>query len=85
MEARCFRETKMTKTAAERLAWINESLAAGKTVFVVNHMRAWQITPKLAAKFEKIGRPVFKATEKSLYMSNGNRYDCIDYCGIKAQ
>ncbi len=69
-------------TPAETLAWITDALAAGKTVRVATALRHTIITPKTAQQFEKAGRPIFRASDKSLYMSVGRRYDCIDYCHI---
>lgn len=70
------------KTPAELLTWITESLNSGKSVSVSTAWRITRITPKIAQKFADAGRPVFRATDKSLYMSVGRRYDCIDYCTI---
>lgn len=72
------------KTPADTLAWIQDALAAGKTVRVATAMRVTNVTPKTAQQFEKSGRPIFRASDKSLYMSVGRRYDCIDYCSITA-
>ena len=72
------------KTPAETLAWIQDALASGKTIYVRTALRATKITPKTAAQFESAGRPFFRASTKSLYMSVGRRYDCIDYCNITA-
>ena len=71
-------------TATDRLNWILGSLAAGKTIYVRTAMRCTKVTPKTAAKFAAIGRDLFKATEKSLYMSSGNRYVCLDFTQIDA-
>lgn len=70
------------KNPAETLAWITDALAAGKTVRIATAMRVTNVTPKTAQQFEKAGRPIFRASKKSLYMSVGRRYDCIDYCQI---
>lgn len=73
------------KNPAELLSWITDSLSAGKTVSISTPLRITHITPKLAKRFADAGRPVFRATEKSLYMSAGRRYDCIDYCRIEVR
>lgn len=72
------------KTPAELLAWITDALASGKTIHVATALRHTKITPKTAKQFASAGRPIFRASEKSLYMSVGRRYDCIDYCQITA-
>jgi len=75
----------MKNPAAETLAWITDALASGKTIYVSTALRHTRITPKTAAQFAAAGRPLFKADDKSLYMSVGRHYDCIDYCQITAQ
>lgn len=72
------------KTPAELLSWITESLDSGKTVYVSTALRTTKVTPKTAQQFTKAGRPIFRASSKSLYMAVGSRYDCIDYCQITA-
>lgn len=72
------------KNPAETLAWIQDALASGKTIYVRTALRATKITPKTAAQFDAAGRQIFRASDKSLYMSVGRRYDCIDYCQITA-
>jgi hypothetical protein len=75
----------MKNPAAETFAWITDALASGKTIYVATALRVTKVTPKTAAQFAAAGRPLFKADDKSLYMSVGRRYDCIDYCQITAQ
>ena len=67
------------KTATELLAWIEDGIANGKTVYVRNALRCTKVTPATAKKFAAINRAIFKATDKSLYMTSGNRYVCIDF------
>jgi len=73
------------KTPAELLAWITDALNSGKSVSVSTAFRTTRITPKTAQQFANAGRPIFRASEKSLYMAVGRRYDCIDYCQITVQ
>lgn len=68
--------------ATEKLAKILEVLNAGKTVYIKNAMRTIKITRKDVDKFNAINRQLFKADAKSLYISAGNRYDCIDFCTV---
>jgi hypothetical protein len=73
------------KNPAETLAWITDALASGKTIYVSTAWRGTKVTPKTAQQFADAGRPFFKVSGESLYMSVGRRYDCIDYCQITAQ
>jgi hypothetical protein len=73
------------QTPAEILSWITDALASNKTIYVATATRITKITPKVAQQFDAAGRPVFRASDKSLYMSVGRRYDCIDYCRITAR
>ena len=45
-------------------------------------LRHIKVTARDVAKFDAIGRPLFKADATSLYISAGKRYDCIDFCRI---
>lgn len=75
----------MKNPAAETLARITDALASGKTIYVSTALRHIKVTPKTAAQFAAANHPLFKASNKSLYMAVGRRYDCIDYCQITAQ
>lgn len=65
--------------AADKLTKIQEVLASGKTLYIRTALRATKVTQKDVLKFAAINRPLFKATDKSLYISAGKRYDCIDF------
>ena len=80
IESATSRRNKMTAT--DKLTKINEVLAAGRTVYIRTALRATKVTARDVATFDAINRPLFKATEKSLYISAGSRYDCIDFCTI---
>jgi hypothetical protein len=69
-------------TATDKIDKILEVLAAGKTVYIQTALRITKVTAKDVAKFAAINRPLFRADEKSMYISAGNRYDCIDFCKI---
>ena len=71
-------------TAQEKMAKILEVLQSGKTVYIQTALRVTKVSAKDAEKFAAINRPLFKADTKSLYISAGNRYDCIDFCKITA-
>ena len=72
-------------TAQEKLSKLLSVLADGKTVYISTALRCTKVTEKDVAKFEEIGRPLFKVSGNSLFMSFGKRYDCIDYCKVTAQ
>jgi len=74
----------MDTPAKQALTRIETALGEGKTVYVQTHLRTTVINSKSLENFNKIGRPLFKAG-KSLYMSSGNKYVCIDHCRITAQ
>jgi len=73
----------MKNTPAETLAWMLDALATGKTVRVATAWRVTDVTPKIAKKFADAGCPIFRASDKSIYMAAGRRYDCIDFCKIE--
>lgn len=66
--------------AEQRIAKIIETIESGKTVYVYTSLRVVKVTPKTFKKFADSGRPLFKAAKDSMWMSFGNRYDCIDFC-----
>ena len=72
-------------TASDKLARLLDVIQSGKTVYISTALRSTKVTAKDVAKFDRIGRPLFKADSKSLYMSVGKRYDCIDYCQFTVQ
>ena len=75
----------MNKKAAEKLAWINERLADGMTVYVCTTYKRTKITPKLARGFADAGHELFKIDGTgSLLIARGKHYDCIDYSGLRA-
>jgi hypothetical protein len=64
-------------TAERKNSFINEHLAAGRTVYIQTALRTWKLSRKHTA--------MVKVSGKSIYMQNGKRWDCIDYCKISAQ
>lgn len=71
--------------AKDELAKMLDFLKAGGTIYISTHLRTTKVTQKHIDKFEASGRPLFKATADSLYMSVGKRYDCIDWCKITGE
>jgi hypothetical protein len=56
------------------LNWINEMLAAGKTVYVCTMTRATVITPATARRWASKGHTLFKIVDGNLYMANGKKF-----------
>lgn len=71
-------------TADKKMAWIGNMLAAGRTVYVSTMTRVTKITPATARKWEANGHTLFKVSGNSLYMARGSKFDCIDYCELRA-
>jgi hypothetical protein len=63
--------------ANRKLAFIQEHLAAGRTVYIQTALRTWKLSKKHA--------DMVKVSGESLYLQNGKRWDCADYCKISAQ
>jgi len=72
-------------TAQEKLTAILTAIQSGRTIYVSTMTRATKIRKADVAKFDKIGRPLFRVQGNSLYMSVGKRYDCIDYCQVTTE
>jgi hypothetical protein len=62
--------------ANQKLAFILEHLEAGRTVYISTHLRTWKLARKHA--------DMVKVAGSSLYLQNGKRWDCIDYCRLEA-
>lgn len=74
-----------TDNAAQaKMDWITQSLNGGKTVYVCTYTRATKITKKTVDAWNNAGRPLFRVSGNSLYMGAGKRYDCIDFCALRA-
>jgi hypothetical protein len=68
-------KTDMSK-ATDALAFIKSSIESGKTVYIQTPRGATKVTPKTYAKFEALGRPLFKiGTDGALLMSSGSSYN----------
>lgn len=63
--------------ARKRIAWIQDRLAEGRTVYVCTMTRA---TPYTAKHFDW-----FKATKSGAYVRHGKGWVCIDPCGLQAR
>ena len=64
-------ETTTENQAEAAFAFINLSLAQGKNVYVGTQLRAFRVSPKLAAKWEAAGKPLFRLKGGSLLMRSG--------------
>lgn len=65
-------------TAKEKLEKMVSLINSGKTIYIHTHTKIIKINKKISDKFTE-EHPVLKATEKSLYVSAGKKYDCIDF------
>ena len=75
-----------TTTAHEKLTWIEDRLAEGKTVYICTYTRATKITPKTAARWAAAGNILIKVDASgSLVMARGHHYDDIGGCGLRAR
>ncbi len=64
-------ETTTENQAEAAFAFINLSLAQGKNVYVGTQLRAFQISPRLAAKWDAAGTPLFRLKDGNLLMRSG--------------
>lgn len=71
-------------TAADRLAFIESNIAKGRTIMVSTATKAWEVSPKTAAKWAAAGATLFKVSGASLYMARGRGFDCIDFAKVQA-
>lgn len=72
----------MNSTATAKLETITKAWSEGRTVYIQTAMRVTVLSAKTAAKFAAAGRPVVKIKGDSLYVIEGKRYVCADYCAI---
>lgn len=69
----------MTK-AQQAYDYINDQLAAGRTINIRTAIKWLQVTPKIAKQWQSAGRQLFKiGNDGCLYMARGKAYDCIAY------
>ena len=71
------REMEMTNTAQAKSDFIKTHLSAGRQIFIQTALRTWKLSRKHA--------DMIKVSGESIYMQNGKRWDCIDYCKISAR
>lgn len=70
-------------SAKDKVARLLQILADGKTIYITSYGgHTTAIMQKHVLKFREMGREILKAKGESLFLSSGNRYDCIDYCKI---
>ena len=73
-----------SESAAAVFDAIHERLDSGCTILVATAMRTTKITPTTAARWDRNGDQLFKASGASLYMTSGRSFVCIDGCAIIA-
>lgn len=72
-------------TPQQRVDRMYEVLNEGHTLLIGSYLRTWKATPATLKRFNKMDRPLFKASDTSVYMSQGNNYVCITYCNVRVQ
>lgn len=70
-------------TAQEKLEMIEDMLSQGKTVYISSYTKTWKVTPKTIKRFAKVGIEFFKVSGNNLWMAQGRKRVCIDYCAIR--
>ena len=74
------------KNGAKKLAWVEERLAEGMTVYLVTYTRATKITQRNWKRFEASGNPILKAgKDNSLLMVQGRQYVDASYSALRAE
>jgi len=68
--------TNTNETAGTKaLAWINNMIAAGKTVHICTMTRVTAISPKTVRSWEKAGNTLFKLANGDLYIASGRNFN----------
>ena len=72
---------------AELVNHFNAAIAAGHSVLVYTVWKGARVTPKTAARWAEIGRPIFKASGDGRFalMAEGKRYVDIGGCGWRIE
>lgn len=63
--------------AQKAFAFIEEQIRSGKTVFIQTPLRTISVTSANVAKWELIGRPLFRLSDSGLRIASGKRYNLI--------
>lgn len=71
--------------AKDMIDFINDNLAAGRTIYVSTYTRSVKVTAKTAKAWADKGHNLFKLSGNSAFMARGKSWDCIDFCKITAQ
>ncbi len=70
---------------SDKINKIIELINSGRTVYFSTHTKTTKVNKKTLTKFSSLGYNLFKSDSKSIYMMNGSRYVCMDYCKITVQ
>ena len=74
------------KKGAKKLAWVEERLAEGMTVYLVTYTRATKITQRNWKRFEASGNPILKVgSGDALMMVQGRQYVDASYSALRAE
>jgi hypothetical protein len=66
--------------AQEKIEKLIAVVKSGKVLHVCTPLRVTLISQSSMDRFDKAGMPLLKAIGDSMYMANGSKYVCIDYC-----
>ncbi len=73
------------KKGAAKLAWVQERLAEGMTVYLSTYTRSTKITQRTWERFEDAGAPVLKVgSGDALLMAQGKYYVDASYSALRA-
>lgn len=76
----------METLADRKLAWINEQLDAGRTVYLTTYTRRTMITPAARKRWlERHGRPILKVNRGTLWLASGQSYVNATHCDVRAK
>lgn len=71
-------------TAEQKASDLINFVAQGGTLIIATYTRAWSISPKTLASFNRAGCVPIIGRNGSLWMVNGHKKTCIDFCSINA-
>jgi len=74
-------------TITERYEMVTAALAAGRTVYFCQYAGMVIVTPKNAAKFAAIGRPIVKVSKSGteLLVARGTGYERVTHSAIRVE
>lgn len=71
--------------AEQRIQKLLDLINSGKTVLIGTALRVTKINKKTLTKWEKSGHTLLKSEKDSMFMAQGNKFVCIDYCSFQIE